>query len=97
MIEAEDIPLTLKAFTKIHSYPTMGALRKLVYHSDSNGLKSAFLKVGRRRLVLPKTLFKLLKEMGSQWSPKVRGSHEEEFYTKDQSKTSHRAKASRKI
>ena len=97
MIEAEDIPLTLKAFTKIHSYPTMGALRKLVYHSDSNGLKDAFLKIGRRRLVLPKTLFRLLKEMGSQWNPKVRYPQDEEFYTKSQPKTSHRNKPNRKI
>ena len=97
MIEAEDIPLTLKAFTKAHSYPTMGALRKLVYHCDSNGLKAAFLKVGRRRLVLPKTLFRLLKETGSQWNPKVRQPQDEEFYTKNQSKTSHRTKLGRKI
>lgn len=95
MIEAEDIPLTLKAFTKMHSYPTMGALRKLVYHSDSNGLKSAFLKIGRRRLVLPQTLFRLLKEKGSQWNPKVRDPQDEEFFTKNQAKISHRIKTSR--
>lgn len=62
----EDIPLTFKGFNKNYDYPSLGGLRKMVYESDVNGLKEAFLKVGRRRLVLPQTLFRLLKKRGGQ-------------------------------
>lgn len=62
----EDIPLTFKGFNKNYDYPSLGGLRKMVYESDVNGLKEAFLKVGRRRLVLPQTLFRLLKKKGGQ-------------------------------
>ncbi len=62
----EDIPLTFKSFNKNYDYPSLGGLRKMVYESDVNGLKEAFLKVGRRRLVLPQTLFRLLKKKGGQ-------------------------------
>lgn len=62
----EDVPLTFKGFNKNYDYPSLGGLRKMVYESDVNGLKEAFLKVGRRRLVLPQTLFRLLKKKGGQ-------------------------------
>lgn len=61
-----DIPTTFKSFHKHFDYPSPGALRKMAFESDSNGLKDAFLKVGRRRLVLPDTLFRLLKDKGSK-------------------------------
>lgn len=59
--EGEEIPVTFKDFTKLYSWPNMGSLRKMAYESDSNGLAKAFIKFKKRRLVLPKTLFKLLK------------------------------------
>ncbi len=62
----QDIPLTFKGFHKVYEYPGPGSLRKMAFESDVNGLKSAFLKVGRRRLVLPETLFRLLREKGSK-------------------------------
>lgn len=61
-----DIPVTFKGFGKSYEYPTIGALRKMAFESEINGLKKAFLKVGRRRLVLPETLFRLLQEKGSK-------------------------------
>lgn len=57
----EEIPLTFKDFTSIYSWPNMGSLRKMAYESDTNGLAEAFVKFQKRRLVLPQTLFKLLK------------------------------------
>ncbi|NGX60862.1 MAG: hypothetical protein K940chlam9_00335 [Chlamydiae bacterium] len=59
--EREEIPLTFKDFTKTYSWPNMGSLRKMAYESQSNGLATAFVKFRKRRLVLPQTLFKLLK------------------------------------
>ena len=61
-----EVPITFKTFHKRHEYPSPGSLRKMVYERDINGLKEAFLKVGRRRLVLPETLFRLLRKKGSQ-------------------------------
>ena len=64
--EKNEIPITFKGFSKTHEYPSVGALRKMAFESEVNGLKDAFLKVGRRRLVLPETLFRLLREKGSK-------------------------------
>jgi len=61
-----DIPTTFKGFHRSFEYPSLGALRKMAFESEKNGLRDAFLKIGRRRLVLPKTLFHLLKEKGSK-------------------------------
>lgn len=66
MDQIPDIPVTFKGFQKTYEYPSLGALRKMAYESEINGLKDAFLKVGRRRLVLPDTLFHLLKKKGSK-------------------------------
>ena len=61
-----DIPITFKGFNKSFEYPNLGALRKMAFESETNGLKEAFLKIGRRRLVLPETLFRILREKGSK-------------------------------
>jgi len=60
-IEVNEIPLTFKNFTNTYNWPNMGSLRKMAYESESNGLAKAFVKFKKRRLVLPLTLFKLLK------------------------------------
>ncbi len=65
-LETNEIPITFKGFSKIYEYPSVCALRKMAFDCEVNGLKAAFLKIGRRRLVLPKTLFRLLREMGSK-------------------------------
>ena len=66
MNRPSDIPITFKGFNKSYEYPSPGALRKMAFESETNGLKDAFLKIGRRRLVLPEILFRLLKEKGSK-------------------------------
>jgi hypothetical protein len=65
-LEKIEIPVTFKGFSKTYEYPSLCALRKMAFESEINGLKKAFLKVGRRRLVLPETLFRLLQEKGSK-------------------------------
>ncbi len=60
--QLNEIPLTFKDFTHAYNWPTMGSLRKMAYESETNGLATAFIKFKKRRLVLPYTLFKLLKE-----------------------------------
>ncbi|HEY4832797.1 MAG TPA: hypothetical protein VIH61_09600, partial [Waddliaceae bacterium] len=65
MNQLPDIPTTFKHFSQNYAYPSSGALRKMAFESETNGLKGAFLKIGRRRLVLPETLFRLLREKGS--------------------------------
>lgn len=62
MEEPEEIPLTFKDFTNIYRWPTMGSLRKLSSLSKKNGLSDAFIKFEGKRLVLPYTLFRLLKK-----------------------------------
>jgi hypothetical protein len=64
--EKTEILLTFRGFVETFKYPSLGALRKMAFESDVNGLKSAFLKIGRRRLILPETLFRLLREKGSK-------------------------------
>ncbi len=61
MHENQEIPLTFKDFTNAYNWPNMGSLRKMAYESEINGLAHAFVKFKKRRLVLPHTLFKLLK------------------------------------
>lgn len=61
MNEDQEIPLTFKDFTAIYKWPNMGSLRKMAYESEINGLSSAFVKFQKRRLVLPQTLFSLLR------------------------------------
>lgn len=65
-LKNKDIPVTFNGFQKSYEYPSRGALRKMAFESEINGLKDAFLKIGRRRLVLPDTLFRLLREKGSK-------------------------------
>ena len=43
------IPLT--KWNDDHAWPPLGGLRHLVFHEDTNGFKSAFLRVGKRVLI----------------------------------------------
>lgn len=64
----KEVPLTFKSFQKIYEYPSYSALRKMAFESDhrKNKLQDAFTRSGRRRLVWPETLFRLLREMNSR-------------------------------
>ena len=59
----EEIPLTFRDFHNNYDWPNYSALRRLAFDSDHgrNNLQKAFLKFGKRRLVLPRTLFRLIR------------------------------------
>jgi hypothetical protein len=61
MHEDQEIPLTFKDFSNIYKWPNINSLRKLAYESSINGLAPAFIKFQKRRLVLPQTLFRLIR------------------------------------
>lgn len=47
--ETRLIPVT--KWNEFHDWPPAGGLRHLIFHAETNGFKSAFLRVGRRVLV----------------------------------------------
>lgn len=57
----EEIPLTFRNFESKYGWPTERSLRKLAFERESNGMKSAFVKFKKRILVLPQTLFRLIR------------------------------------
>lgn len=59
--EAEEIPLTFRDFEKKYGWPTERSLRKLAFERETNGLEPAFVKFKKRILVLPQTLFRLIR------------------------------------
>jgi len=52
--------LTVEQFCNKHPAFKPGGLRHLIFHEEINGLKEAFLRVGRRRLINEKIFFKIL-------------------------------------
>ena len=64
--DGNEIPVTFNQFEQTYGYPSRGALRKMAFEREINGFKGAFLKIGRRRLILPDTLFRLLRERGRE-------------------------------
>jgi hypothetical protein len=63
-VEVEEIPLTFRYFESKYKWPTERALRKMAFERELNGLKPAFVKFRKRILVLPQTLFRLIREGG---------------------------------
>lgn len=61
-IEGQEVPMTFKDFSLKFKWPTVSSLYAMYLKRGKNGLSKAFLKYGRRSLVLPLTLFKLLKD-----------------------------------
>lgn len=61
---AEEIPLTFRDFETKYQWPTERSLRKLAFERESNGLGPAFVKFKKRILVLPRTLFRLIRGGG---------------------------------
>ena len=49
------IPLT--DWPKFHSYPPLGGLRHLVFHSKSNGFDAVIRRIGRRILIDEESFF----------------------------------------
>lgn len=58
------IPVT--DWGKYHPWPPVGGLRHLIFHSETNGFKPAFLRVGKRVLVDEQVFFECAKHQGEQ-------------------------------
>lgn len=56
------IPLT--DWPKHHEWPPIGGLRHLMFHRESNGFATAFVKVGRRVLVNEQAFFDCITRQG---------------------------------
>ena len=52
------IPLT--KWNDAHAWPPLGGLRHLVFHEDTNGFQSAFLRVGKRVLINETEFFRCI-------------------------------------
>ena len=76
---AEEIPLTFRDFEKKYGWPTERSLRKLAFERETNGLEPAFVKFKKRILVLPQTLFRLIR--GETVKPKKSESKSNAFGT----------------
>jgi len=61
-----EIPMTLQEFAKTYKTPSFSALRDLIHNRHLNGLEVAFIKVGARRMVLPDTLFRIMRDRGNE-------------------------------
>lgn len=56
--ETRFIPVT--RWNEYHTWPPPGGLRHLIFHAESNGFASAFVRVGRRVLVDENEFFKII-------------------------------------
>jgi hypothetical protein len=43
--------IPISQWNEFHTWPPQGGLRRLVFHENTNGFKTAFVRVGRRVLV----------------------------------------------
>lgn len=56
--------LTIKNFVEEHkSFASHGGIRHLIFHSESNGFKSAFKRIGSRVLIDEKEFFKCVEKI----------------------------------
>lgn len=60
--------LTVHQFCAQHPWPSIGGLRHLIFHADSNGLSAAIRRVGRRILIDEHAFFEWLDRNGSRVS-----------------------------
>lgn len=63
MVSEKEIPITFKEFGSRYSWPPYGSLLKIYRQRNENGLSSAFIKFGKRVLILPETFFSIIKEI----------------------------------
>lgn len=63
----QDLPtrlLTINNFVEEHkSFASHGGIRHLIFHSESNGFKSAFKRIGSRVLIDEKEFFKCVEKI----------------------------------
>jgi hypothetical protein len=49
-----------------HDWPSVAALRSIIFNSKSNGFEKAFRRVGRRVLVDEQAFFECIDQLGEQ-------------------------------
>jgi len=66
-MDKQNIPtrlLTINNFVEEHkSFASHGGIRHLIFHSESNGFKSAFKRIGSRVLIDEKEFFKCVEKI----------------------------------
>lgn len=64
-IDSEQM-MTIRQFCAVFPWPTEAAMRSYCFRSKELCLSDAFVRVGRRVLVIPKTFFRLIKQLESR-------------------------------
>ena len=57
---------TVNQFSDKNPVFSVGSLRHLIFHSETNGFKEAFPKVGRRRLINDDIFFEVIEKQNSR-------------------------------
>lgn len=66
-LEADHAKLvTIKQFCTAFPWPSESAMRSYIYRAEVLGLSEAFVRVGRRVLIMPKSFFSLIKQIESR-------------------------------
>lgn len=55
--------LTVRQFCSTHPWPTESAMRAYVFRAAELGIEEAFIRIGRRVLVLPNKFFNLIQNL----------------------------------
>ncbi len=56
--------IPIKIFLKRYQWPSESSMKKLYFKRETNGLKDAFFKCGRRLLIDPKIFWDLVRKNG---------------------------------
>ena len=56
----------IDSWNQYYPWPTPSGLRHLAFYSETNGFKTAFVKVGRRRLVDDAEFFRCARKQGQE-------------------------------
>ncbi len=55
--------LTIRQFCAKYPWPSESAMRSYIYRADVLGISEAFVRVGRRVLIMPNNFFLLIKQI----------------------------------
>ena len=58
--------IPIDSWPEFYPWPTPPGLRHLAFNSETNGFKTAFVKVGRRRLVDDAEFFRCARDQGDR-------------------------------
>ncbi len=55
--------LTVRQFCVAFPWPSESAMRSYIYRADELGISEAFVRIGRRLLIIPQMFFSLIKQV----------------------------------